>query len=118
MNGLYESVVILIVFPLIVYMGASGKVRGKFAPKLCKFLGGISYPLYLINYPVMYIHAGWISDTHYTVKDTWWITALLFAGTIALSYAVQKLYDEPVRAWLGKKFLNKSQFASGARHDI
>ncbi|MDR2384706.1 MAG: acyltransferase, partial [Tannerella sp.] len=103
MNGLYESVVILAVFPLIVFLGASGEVKGKFARKLCNFLGGISYPLYLVNYPIMYIHTGWISDTHYTLKDTWWITVLLFIGTIAFSYAVQKLYDEPVRAWIWKK---------------
>lgn len=107
MNGLYESAVILVVFPFIVFLGAAGEVKGKFASKLCKFLGGISYPLYLVNYPILYIHTGWISDTHYTAKETWWITILLFVGTIALSYAVQKLYDEPVRAWLGKKFLKK-----------
>ncbi|MDR0558610.1 MAG: acyltransferase [Prevotellaceae bacterium] len=107
MNGIYEAAVILAVFPLIVFLGANGRLKGTFAPKLCRFLGGISYPLYLINYPILYVHNGWISDTHYTAKETWWLIILLFVGIIALSYAVQKLYDEPVRAWLGKRFTKK-----------
>jgi peptidoglycan/LPS O-acetylase OafA/YrhL len=106
MNGIYESTVLLLVFPLIIFLGASGEVKGN-ASKLCKFLGGISYPLYLINYPILYIHIGWISDTHHTAKDIWWVITLLFVGTVALSYIIWKLYDEPVRAWLGKKFLRK-----------
>ena len=27
-NGIYESLVIIVVFPLIVYLGASGEIKG------------------------------------------------------------------------------------------
>jgi peptidoglycan/LPS O-acetylase OafA/YrhL len=102
MNGLYESFVILIVFPLIVFMGASGVVKGKFASGLCKFLGDISYPLYLINYPIIYIFIGWVSDTKHTVAESVWVILLVFFTTMTLSYLVTKFYDIPLRKWLTK----------------
>ena len=33
MNGLYEALIIIFIFPLIVYMGASGNVKGKYAQR-------------------------------------------------------------------------------------
>ncbi|MDR3094063.1 MAG: acyltransferase [Bacteroidales bacterium] len=111
MNGIYESVVIILVFPLIVYWGASGKVKGKYASKICKFLGDISYPVYLVNYPIIYIWTGYISkqnfDTSMTLYDkfaqSWWGAVLVFVSVVALSVVSLKLYDEPVRKWISRK---------------
>jgi peptidoglycan/LPS O-acetylase OafA/YrhL len=103
MNGIYESVVIILVFPLIVYMGASGEVRGKYSSKICKFLGDISYPVYIVNYPIIYIWTAYISKTKYTFAQSYWGALLVFVSVIAVSYACLKLYDVPVRKWLGKK---------------
>ena len=43
MNGLYEACCILFVFPVIVSMGAGGKVTGKRSTAVCKFLGCLLY---------------------------------------------------------------------------
>ena len=103
MNGLYEAALIMMVFPLIVLMGAGGEVTGKRAAKFCKLLGNISYPLYLVNYPLCYVHTAWRFDTKYTLAEGWWISALVFVAIILLAYLALKLFDEPVRKWL-KKF--------------
>jgi peptidoglycan/LPS O-acetylase OafA/YrhL len=103
MNGIYEAAMIIIVFPLIVYLGASSTVKGKYASQLCKFLGDISYPVYLINYPLIYIYTGWIKDTGYTFAQALPQALMVFVGTLVISYAALKLYDEPVRKWL-KRF--------------
>jgi peptidoglycan/LPS O-acetylase OafA/YrhL len=105
LNGIYESVVIIFVFPLIVYMGASGEVKGKYSSKVCKFLGDISYPVYIVNYPIIYIWTGYISKTQYSFAQSCWVALLVFVSVIALSYACLKLYDEPVRKWLSSKIL-------------
>jgi peptidoglycan/LPS O-acetylase OafA/YrhL len=105
MNGLYEAGVIILVFPLIVFMGASGEVRGKYASKLCEFLGDISYPVYLVNYPFVYVYTGWISDTHHTISEAKWVILLVFMATIAVSYIFMKFLDEPIRKWLKKKMI-------------
>ncbi len=108
MNGLYESIVIILVFPLIVYLGASGDVKGKYTGKLCKFLGDISYPIYITHYPLIYIYTGWVKDHQYTLSDTPGYAILTFAGSVILAYACLKLYDERVRAWLTRKLITKS----------
>ncbi|MDR3061315.1 MAG: acyltransferase [Dysgonamonadaceae bacterium] len=102
MNGLYEAAIVIIIFPLIVFMGASGEIKGKYTSKICKFLGDISYPLYLVNYPLCYIHTGWISDTKYTFTEAGWMPLLVFTASILLAYLALKLFDEPVRKWLRK----------------
>ena len=62
MNGIYESVCIILVFPLIVSIGAGGTIHGKFAGKLCKFLGEISYPIYITHYALIYTYTAWVTD--------------------------------------------------------
>jgi peptidoglycan/LPS O-acetylase OafA/YrhL len=105
MNGLYESFIILLAFPLIVYLGASGELKSKRGSQICRFLGDISYPVYLINYPIIYIFTGWVSNTTSTVGESLWQALLTFVVTIAISYISMKCFDKPVRNWLKKKFL-------------
>lgn len=105
MNGLYESLCIILLFPLIVYLGASGMIHSTFEQKVCKFLGDISYPLYLVHFPILYVYIAWLSDHEgKTLSDVWPISLLILVGSIALSYAALKWYDEPVRKWLRRKF--------------
>lgn len=105
MNGIYESVCIIIVFPLIVYLGASGVIESQRESKICKFLGDISYPLYLVHYPLVYFYVAWISNHKgVTLAEAWPYALLILVGGIALAYAALKWYDEPVRKWLQKKF--------------
>ena len=100
-NGIYELACIVFVFPLIVWFGAAGNITGRFSTKVCKFLGDISYPLYIVHYPVMYLFYSWLIDNKlYTLGETWQVVLLVMATNIALAYACLKLYDEPVRRWL------------------
>jgi peptidoglycan/LPS O-acetylase OafA/YrhL len=105
-NGLYDSLSIILIFPLIIYIGASGGVQGKTASRISRFLGDISYPIYITHYPLIYIYTGWISDTKKPFSQAWPVSLLLLVSAIVLAYACLKLYDEPVRKWLHKKFLH------------
>lgn len=107
MNGVYEFACILFVFPAIVWLTASGETTGKLSSKFCKFLGDISYPLYIVHYPVMYLFYAWLIENKlYTLGETWPVVIMVFAINIALAYACLKLYDEPVRRWLTKRFIS------------
>lgn len=108
MNGLYESLSIIFIFPLIVYMGASGKVEGKYATRICKFLGDISYPIYITHYPLIYIYTGWVYDTKVSLKHAYPVALLVFVSCIILAYTCLKLYDEPIRRWLNRKLFPKN----------
>lgn len=105
LNGLYDSICVLFLFPAILYIGACGSVSGtsEKGEKVWKWLGGISYPLYMVHYPIMYLFYAWCWKDGKTFAQTWPVIIAIFIGCILLAYAVQKLYDEPVRRWLSKR---------------
>jgi peptidoglycan/LPS O-acetylase OafA/YrhL len=102
-NGLYDSLSIIIIFPIIVYMGASGQVHSAIGQKVCKFLGDISYPIYITHYALIYTYTAYVANSKATFAQALPYALLTFFGSIALAYACLKLYDEPVRKWLKKK---------------
>ncbi|MBQ3260671.1 MAG: acyltransferase [Alistipes sp.] len=106
-NGLYDLFCTMIVFPVVVWLAASGKAEGAKSQRLCKFLGDISYPLYITHYPVMYYFYAWVWKNGYTFDQVWYVGVAIFFGTILLAWAALKLYDEPVRKWLTERFMTK-----------
>jgi peptidoglycan/LPS O-acetylase OafA/YrhL len=104
-NALYDSLMIILVFPLIVYMGASGDVTGKISQKLARFLGDISYPIYITHYSLIYLYYAWIVNNAKTFSTSWLMGVVVFFLSILLAYLSLKLYDEPIRKFLAKRFL-------------
>jgi peptidoglycan/LPS O-acetylase OafA/YrhL len=106
-NGLYEAVSIIVFFPLIVFIGAGGSLTGKYSTKICRFLGAISYPLYITHYPFIYLHLAWVVRNKVPMATGLLGGVVVLAVSIAVAYASLKLYDEPVRKWLTNRFLRK-----------
>jgi peptidoglycan/LPS O-acetylase OafA/YrhL len=118
MNGLYDSLTIVFVFPLIVYLGANGRVEGRLS-KVNKFLGDISYPIYIIHYPLIYTFMAWVANNKITLTEdspvSMNVLLAVASGTlivaIALAYIFIKVYDEPVRKWLTQRLLPSTKKA-------
>lgn len=108
MNGLYDSVCVIFIFPLLVYLGASGKTTNKLTTRICKFLGDISYPLYMVHYPFIYLYFAWVKNENLSFEESLPGALALVAGSIILAYLCLRLYDEPVRKYLTKKWLRRS----------
>jgi len=104
MNGLYESVVIILFFPLIVAIGAGGEIKNALSVKICKALGDISYPIYIIHYPLIYWYTAWVIDNKVAIKDGYMIGTGVLISSIVIAILCLKFYDEPVRNWLQNKF--------------
>lgn len=109
MNGLYDTVCAVVFFPLLVYLGASGKTTDKITTRVCKFLGDISYPLYMVHYPFIYLYYAWVKNENLTFEQSLPGAAALVAGSVILAYLCLKLYDEPVRRFLTKRLLPKQK---------
>ena len=106
-NGFYEAFCILVGFPLIVAMGAGSSVKGGKSEAINKFLGEISYPIYITHYPLIYMQMSW-ADSH---KDAplgthIFVSVCIFVLAILVAYGAYKLYDLPVREWLKKKWFS------------
>ncbi len=104
-NGLYESFAIIVLFPIIVAMGAGDTVSGAFSTRLCRFFGAISYPLYITHYPLIYVYTAWVTRDHIPAARGALFGGLLLLVAVSVAYASVKLYDEPVREWLRRRFL-------------
>ena len=109
-NGAYQAAMIIMAFPLIVLMGAGSTIQSPALAKVCKFLGDISYPIYITHYPLIYMHMGFVAE-HPDVPV--WIHAASAAGvffmSIILAWGVFKAFDEPARQWLTAHWLKGEQ---------
>ena len=107
-NGLYECIAVIVVFPIIIMMGAGSVVNGRKSSSICRFLGEISYPVYAIHFPFIYMQMNWVANNADAPLSTHiFVNTSFFLLSIATAYAVLKLYDEPVRVWLKNNVLLK-----------
>lgn len=105
LNGLYECFCLIIMFPFIIWLGAGGKVQGYKASKVCKFLGDISYPIYITHFPIAYVYMAWVTNNNLTLQQSWHYGLLVVIAAVATAYLAMRFYDLPIREWLRKKFL-------------
>nr|WP_286155837.1 hypothetical protein [Parabacteroides goldsteinii] len=60
----------------------------------------------MIHYPAMYLFYAWlIKHRFFTLADTWPVAIGVCLWNILFAYICLKVYDEPIRKWLAKKFL-------------
>ena len=114
LNGIYDTVCTLLIFPVLVYIGACGTTTDAFSTRTCNFLGEISYPVYIIHYPVMYMFYAWVWAHGYTFGEVWPVCALLFPGIILLAWTALRLYDAPVRRYLSRRLLQQQPSSSAS----
>ncbi len=116
-NGLYEAFCIIVVFPVIVAMGAGDRLTGATEIRVCRFLGDLSYPLYITHYPLIYVYTAWVTRDHVPgARGAVW-GVLLLVTAVAIAYGCLKLYDEPVRAWLSRRYLPSGTRATPGSDD-
>ena len=91
-------------------MGAGSSIKNPGLAKICKFLGDISYPIYITHYPLIYMHMGFVAE-HPDAPV--WIQVASAAGvffmSIILAFGVFKAFDEPARQWLTDHWLKGEQ---------
>ena len=100
----WDLLSISLLLPVIVVLGVSQGQAGR----LGAFLGMLSYPVYVLHFPLLLV----VSALHQTVLAGWDIHPVMLAGLAAiilLAVAAQWGYDEPVRRYL---------LRAASRHDF
>lgn len=106
-NGMYDSLCVMVVFPLVIAIGAGEQRDGGASIRVARFFGDLSYPLYITHYPLIYIYTAWVVQQHVpAARGAVW-GAVLFIAAVLMAWACLKLYDEPVRRWLSRRFLHR-----------
>jgi peptidoglycan/LPS O-acetylase OafA/YrhL len=108
-NGLFEAACVIVVFPLILAAGVGVAQLDGRPGRLCRLMGEISYPVYIVHYPFIYLFAHWNWRTHPAPLQLGAAVAGLFFGVVALAYALLRWYDQPVRAMLARNYLAASR---------
>lgn len=106
-NGIYDAVAVVVFFPILVWLGASGSVTDERSAWICKFLGDVSYPVYAIHYPSLYLFYAWVWNNHVPLEQALPVGVPILIANIILAYVLLHYYDMPVRKWLSKVFLKK-----------
>jgi peptidoglycan/LPS O-acetylase OafA/YrhL len=99
-----DPIIVIFYLPLVVSLGAGAHLRSGLK-NICKFSGDISYPLYMVHYPFIWIFFSWVQKAKPDIKE---MGPVIIAGTILLitfAYLVLKFVDEPVRKYLRKKII-------------
>ena len=104
-NGIFDAACAILLFPAVVWIAASGRTTDAVTTRICKFMGDISYPLYVVHYPFIYLYYAWVKNNGLSFGESIWGAAAVVAGSVVLAWLCLKLYDEPVRRWLARRFL-------------
>ena len=110
-DTIYQLVCIFSFFPTIIWYGARGVISG-WQQRAVSFLGRLSYPLYAVHFPLVYLYITWVgSDGHpYEGYSQPWVPALLtLAASVLIATLCLLFYDEPLRNWLNKKHYSTSR---------
>ena len=108
LNGVYNALCILVLFPIVVMIGAGSQIKGEKSVKICTFLGELSYPLYITHFPLMYVMMNWVwSHPDAPLYAHVMAATGVFVLSIGIAYGCLKLYDIPVRKWLTENWLKR-----------
>ncbi|MFT4253609.1 MAG: acyltransferase [Caulobacter sp.] len=105
LNGLYEAACIILLFPLIVAIGAGEKDATGPSLRIARVFGDLSYPLYITHYPLIYIYTGWVIDRKIPAAQGALVGAGVLVAAVAMAWICLKLIDEPARRWLAARVL-------------
>ncbi|HZX28393.1 MAG TPA: acyltransferase [Telluria sp.] len=105
LNWLYEAACVIVLFPLVLMAGAgTARARG-WTGGLCRLAGELSYPVYIIHYPFLYVFAHWNWSTHPSQPVLAATACAIVGGVTLLAFLLSRYYDRPLRAWLARTCL-------------
>lgn len=106
-NAVYDAVCTLVLFPALVYVGACGSVTDRVSAGVCGWLGRLSYTVYMVHYPLMYLFYAWVWSGERSAVDVAAVCVAMTVAIVVLAWAASRYYDEPVRrrltAWLRER---------------
>ncbi len=98
-NGMYEAFAAMVLFPLIILCGAHSSI-GKVEMAVCKLAGRLSYPVYILHYPFLFVYMNFVDFRKPPLMTAYTAAAGAFVVVMLFAWGALKVYDEPVRRWL------------------
>ena len=104
-NSVVDPTIVVFLFPVLVALGAGARLKPELK-SICKFSGDISYPLYMIHYPFIWLFMSWVEVTKPSIGQMAPVIAGGVLLLVAFAYTIFKWVDIPIRSFLKLK-MNK-----------
>jgi peptidoglycan/LPS O-acetylase OafA/YrhL len=105
-NGLYEAVCVVLLFPAIIVAGRHSEA-GRGMIGLCKASGRISYPIYITHFPFLYVWMNYVANGKPSQAQLAGIGVALVPFLLLVAWAAYALWDEPIRMRLKARLLRR-----------
>jgi peptidoglycan/LPS O-acetylase OafA/YrhL len=103
-NYITDPIIVILYFPFLVALGAGATSRAS-TSKICKFSGEISYPLYMIHYPFLWVFLSYVEKVNPNMTQLQVIIPIGVVLLISLAYSIMVWIDVPIRTYLRRKIL-------------
>jgi peptidoglycan/LPS O-acetylase OafA/YrhL len=108
-----QIVTVLLIFPVLIYLGALTSMTGRLS-KVASFLGDTSYPIYLLHIPFFTLFRGrnfhQTALNHQSAKPV--IALFSLSVLLALSWVAAKWFDLPIRRYLTASYNQRLRYAT------
>lgn len=115
LNPYTEPVVVIFLLPLLVALGAGASLSPSLR-RLCHFSGEISYPLYMVHYPFIWIFMSYVEARKPPVSN---MAPIIVLGTLLLvgfAYTILIIIDIPTRKRLHQSFIKEKVVTSSDKN--
>ena len=102
LRGLYPMLIIFCVAPWLVTFGSTLRCTSKIEISVARFLGWLSYPVYLLHYPIGQAVFMLMGKPNENPAVPMLVTCAL---TIVSAIVLTKFVEEPMRAFLSRRFI-------------
>lgn len=104
-DTIYQLICLLSLFPAIIWFAARGTVSG-WRQRAVSFLGRLSYPLYAVHFPLIYLYITWVGRDGHPYEGyihPWFLAAGTIVAAILIATLCLLFYDEPLRKRLSRR---------------
>lgn len=100
-----QGAVVFCVIPILVCLGASSSSGTNARWSLKDWAGYLSYPVYIIHFPIIRVFSNLVRKFELDGAALAAAFVLEFCLILVAAFLVARLFEEPVRQWLGKNRL-------------
>jgi peptidoglycan/LPS O-acetylase OafA/YrhL len=112
-HNVYDPLMVVLLFPMGIAAIAGWELHG-FRARIARALGALSYPLYVIHMPCIYILKNWTDGWRKYEKLVAY--GLTIVTLVIVSWLIAELFETPVRRWLsGARFGRAEEIRVGAQ---
>ena len=105
LNPITEPLIVIFYLPFLVSLGAGAQLTNR-SHKACVFLGELSYPLYMVHYPFLWVFLSYLETHKPPMSQLQLLIPVLFVSLVGFAYLIMVYVDRPIRRYLKAKLVS------------